>query len=373
MRIGMAAVGLWMILGMTATAAESVKPEAVLIVHKDANEAGVEVYALRDAEITVNPAEVLQNINLTELAKYVPGTDVPRGSGPGGWDGANPQTMDLAALRRIKELDFLIPNVEIPLSTAAFLVKWNGQNILIDAGAGKANGGVMLESLALAGVRPEDVDAVLLTHLHFDHVGGLEFEGEAVFPKAKIYLAKAELDAWTTDEGIAKLPEMQRPWAELAKQALAPYQGRIIALEYKTVVAAATVSGEKTDHRVPHQRDFPLYSFTFGGHTPGHTTYDIAINTEMWTNLQFIGDMVHIAEVQMPRPQTSVVFDVRPGPVREQRERTFKWSAEGGDFKDFLVGPHLPFPGIGQVVQEGDGYIFKPLILTKDRARGGAD
>ena len=304
-RIGMAAVGVWMALAAGGLTAAEIRPEAVRIARSEASQA--EVFALRDTEMTVKPSELLLDITPEELARLVPGD-------------------------------------EVQLSVTVFLVKWNGQNILVDAGVGQAQGGVMIESLALAGVKPEEVNAVLVSHLHFDHVGGLAHEGRAIFPNATIYLTKAELDTWTTEEGMAKLPDAQQPRAEMAGKALAPYLGRIAAMEMEKEYSVYSGEG--------------WFAGLTSGHTPGHAVYTFGYFTENQTAIVFIGDIAHIAEVQTPRPRTTIVFDVEPDAARFAREKLFETLAARGML---LAGPHFPFPSAGTLEKEGDGYRFKPV------------
>src|ERR1700686_2245242 len=97
-----------------------------------------------------------------------------------------------------------------------FLVHTGKQRILVDAGAGTWWGGGALGrlegSLRSAGYTPEEVDIVLLTHLHSDHVGGLTTQdGKRVFPNADVYVAKAESDFWLSPEIAAQAPKDAQP------------------------------------------------------------------------------------------------------------------------------------------------------------------
>ena len=91
------------------------------------------------------------------------------------------------------------------------------------------------------------------------------------------------------------------------------------------------------------------------GHTPGHTNYLIQSGGErllMW------GDIVHLASVQMQRPDATLVFDVDPDIARVSRQRVLADAASEG----FVVaGAHLPAPGFGRVVHAGAGYAFEPV------------
>src|SRR5258708_11798046 len=109
-----------------------------------------------------------------------------------------------------------------------FLVNTSKQLILVDAGAGTWWGGGALGRLAgslrSAGYTPEEVDIVLITHLHSDHVGGLTTQdGKRVFPSADVYVAKAESDFWLSPEIAAKAPKDVQPFFQSAQAIAAPY------------------------------------------------------------------------------------------------------------------------------------------------------
>jgi glyoxylase-like metal-dependent hydrolase (beta-lactamase superfamily II) len=144
-----------------------------------------------------------------------------------------------------------------------FLVNTGKQLILVDAGAGTWWGGGALGRLAgslrSAGYTPEEVDIVLVTHLHSDHVGGLTTQdGQSVFQNADVYVAKAESDFWLSPEIAAKAPKDAQPFFQSAQAIAAPY---IKAGKWHTFSGSQPI--------VDGMRLVPL-----PGHTPGHTGYE---------------------------------------------------------------------------------------------------
>jgi len=144
-----------------------------------------------------------------------------------------------------------------------FLVNTGKQLILVDAGAGTWYGGKafgrLATSLRSAGYTPEQVDLVLVTHLHSDHVGGLTtHDGDRVFPNAEVYVAKAESDFWLSPEIAAKAPKEAQPFFESAQAIAAPY---IKAGKWHTFSGSESI--------VDGMQIGPL-----PGHTPGHTGYE---------------------------------------------------------------------------------------------------
>ena len=229
-----------------------------------------------------------------------------------------------------------------PTSINAYLIDTGDRRILIDTGAGALFGpccGRLLETLAAAGYRPEQIDAVLLTHVHGDHSGGLLHVGERTFPKAELYLAKAELDYWMSDAERARAkPNHQKMFTE-GRAALAPY---IAARRIHTFMGQTTLFPGVTAIPAP-------------GHTPGHSFYELESKGR---RLLVIGDTIHAAEVQLPDPSVSVDYDVDPAAAAVQRKAILAKLAQS---HELAAGDHLSFPGLGHVVRSGSGFAFAPL------------
>jgi glyoxylase-like metal-dependent hydrolase (beta-lactamase superfamily II) len=230
---------------------------------------------------------------------------------------------------------------------SGFLVNTGNQLILVDAGAGTWWGGGALgrlaESLRSAGYTPEEVDVVLITHLHSDHAGGLTTQdGNLVFPNAEVYVAKAESDFWLSPEIAAKAPKDAQPFFKSAQAIAAPY---IKAGKWHTF------SG--TEPIVDGLQLVPL-----PGHTPGQTGYEFSSKGQ---KILFCGDIVHAQRVQLQHPEVTVVFDFDPTAAAATRNQLLPKLA-GGDV--FIASPHSSvFPPLGRLRKEGNGYRWVPVVF----------
>ncbi len=231
---------------------------------------------------------------------------------------------------------------------SGFLVNTGKQLILVDAGAGTWWGGGALGRLAgslrSAGYTPEEVDIVLVTHLHSDHVGGLTTQdGKRVFPNAEVYVAKAENDFWLSPEIAAKAPKDAQPFFQSALAIAAPY---IKAGKWHTFTGSETI--------VDGMQLVPLL-----GHTPGHTGYEFLSKGQ---KILFWGDTIHAQRVQLPHPEVTVVFDIDSAAAAVTRNQLLSKLAR----EDVIIAePHSSvFPPLGRLRKEGSGYSWAPVVFT---------
>jgi glyoxylase-like metal-dependent hydrolase (beta-lactamase superfamily II) len=203
--------------------------------------------------------------------------------------------------------------------------------------------GRLAGSLRSAGYTPEEVDIVLVTHLHSDHVGGLTTQdGKRVFPNAEVYVAKAESDFWLSPEIAAKAPKDAQPFFQSAQAIAAPY---IKADKWHTFSGSETI--------VDGLQPVPL-----SGHTPGHTGYEF---TSKGQQILFWGDTIYAQRVQLQHPEVTVVFDIDPTAAAATRNQLLPKLAR----EDVVIaGPHMVFPGLGRLHKEGSGYSWTPVAFT---------
>lgn len=222
----------------------------------------------------------------------------------------------------------------------AFLIRTGKQNILVDAGIGKNGGdnsGQLEEQLKLAGILPADIDLVLLTHFHFDHIGGLlTADGKRFFPNAVVRASKTESDFWLKD--IAQFPEDQRERARQIRKALEPY---ILANAYSSFLFDEKLADG-------------VYAIPAFGHTIGHTIYSFTSGKNM---LWCIGDLIHFDAIQFEKPRAAVVFDTNGENAIQNRMIFFDRAA-----RDHIViaGSHLP--QMLQIEKAGELYTKLPAV-----------
>jgi glyoxylase-like metal-dependent hydrolase (beta-lactamase superfamily II) len=226
-------------------------------------------------------------------------------------------------------LDKYIPQEGFKHTANAILVKAKGQNILIDSGTGA--GGVIIEKIKKLGVQSEEVNAVLITHLHGDHFGSLQSNGQANFPNAKVYLSSKEHEFFTSTN-----PNQG------AIAALAPYQSNIETFEPAAL-------GGSLKELLPGISPIAAY-----GHTPGHTLFQIENGGSKFL---IIGDLLHVALVQFPVPEISATYDMDQSAAAAVRRQVLDYAAKN---KIPIAGMHIVYPGMGDVAVDGSGFSFAP-------------
>ncbi|WP_418131253.1 MBL fold metallo-hydrolase [Variovorax sp. 375MFSha3.1] len=236
----------------------------------------------------------------------------------------------------------------VPTSVNGYLINTGSKLVLVDTGAGGLFGptlGNLQANLKAAGYQPEQVDDVLITHMHGDHVGGLVQDGKLVFPNATIHAGQEDADFWLNKANLEKASAEMKGFFQGAMASLNPY------------VEAGKFKGMKGGTELaPGIRAVPAH-----GHTPGHNIYVVESKGQ---KLVLWGDLMHVAAVQFAQPQITISFDVDSRPAAAERKKAYADAAKGR----YLVGSaHLPFPGLGHVRAEGKGYAWVPVDYQQVR------
>ncbi|MDQ0623047.1 MBL fold metallo-hydrolase [Paraburkholderia graminis] len=270
-------------------------------------------------------------------------------------DGTHPFPIDTviedvskAEIARDLERDFLSAPVQGSIN--AFLINTGSKLILIDTGAGVLYGdccGKLLGNLRAAGYRPEQIDEVLLTHLHKDHVGGIVINsassGTMAFPNALVRASRAEADYWLNPANKAKAPAFLSTFFDAASTSVAPY------------IAAGRFKPFDVDVDSDVELDAGIRAIALPGHTPGHTGYLIESGTE---HLLVWGDIVHVAAIQLQNPTASVEYDTDAAAAQRLRRSALELAAN----RRYLIGAaHIAFPGLGHIRKNGGTYDWVPV------------
>ena len=235
----------------------------------------------------------------------------------------------------------------VEASMNAYLIQLDNKLILVDTGAGELLGpklNKLPDSLRSADIQPEQITDILLTHIHPDHSGGLTVGGGRVFPNATVHVNKLELDYWTNKSLAENAPEPTKTFFQQVDQTITPYikSGQV-----------KTFDGEV--QLFPGLRTVAGY-----GHTPGQTYYVLESAGE---KLVFLGDTIHVQDVQFADPSVTIRFDVDPKAAAAQRKLAFADAAKNG----YLVAlDHVYFPGVGHVQKEGDHFRWIPVPYIND-------
>ncbi|WLQ16115.1 MBL fold metallo-hydrolase [Hahella aquimaris] len=241
---------------------------------------------------------------------------------------------------RLLARHYLGPQVETSINT--FVIDTGDHVAIVDTGAGDIfgdKGGHLLDNLKAAGYQPEQIDAVLLTHIHGDHSSGLIRNGKMAFPNATVYVDQHDVDFWLNPANKTKVNDTLKRGFDWAEQSVRPY------------LNANKVKTFNSDGEL-----FPgVKTVATHGHTPGHTVYEVESQGQ---RIRFLGDLLHIRDIQFARPEITIDFDVDSPEAARQRLAAFNDAVEDG----YLVGAaHIPFPGVGHVQRDGGAFEWIPV------------
>jgi len=237
--------------------------------------------------------------------------------------------------------------LQAPLETSvnAYLINTGNKLILIDAGTSNLFGpslGKLIANLKASGYEASQIDDIYLTHLHPDHVGGLMVNGAMAFNKATIHVHQAEADYWLSQKNMEQAPADAKSFFQGAMASLNPYK---IANKLQTFSADGELLPGLTAHSTH-------------GHTAGHTSYLVESQGE---KMLVVGDLIHVASVQLDKPEVTVTFDSHAKAASAMRQKVFAQAAKDGVI---IAASHIQFPGMGRLKKTGNSYQWVPVNFT---------
>ena len=232
-----------------------------------------------------------------------------------------------------------VPDGSYPTGVNCFAVRMPDKVILVDTGLGTN----LLTNLKKVKIDPKEINAVLITHMHFDHISGLLKDGKVVFPNADIYIAQPEHKYWTSEQEMAKAEEATRGGFQFAVDVVKAYSSKLCLFTPNDL--------EKIKESL-FEGITPIAAY---GHTPGHTVYLIESNNE---KLMVWGDIAHAMTIQMPHPDVALKYDIDYKQAIATRKKILKYIS---DNKIPVAGMHIVPPGAGTIEASGNGYIFTPF------------
>lgn len=230
--------------------------------------------------------------------------------------------------------------VDIPFT--AFLVVSGNTKFLIDTGFadnGPPTTGKLRANLAAAGYKPEDINHVILSHYHGDHINGLRAkDGSLVYPNAKVHVPAPEHAHWMDDARMEAAP----PAMKGAFQAVRRTVGSLPASQLVMFEPGAEIAPGITS------------SAAFG-HTPGMSIFTIRSEGQSFV---YVADVVNVPSLFARSPEWAVAFDMDAEMAKQTRRRVFDMLVKD---KTVAGGFHFPFPAFGTLEAAGNGYQFKPM------------
>lgn len=271
-------------------------------------------------------------------------TIVSDGTLPLGDPKANFTGLSAAEIDRQLKDNFL-PPANAVLEQNVLILNTGDRLVLFDTGMGplKLFGpttGKLLASMKQAGIDPAAIDAVVMSHAHVDHCGGvMGADGTRNFPNAQYYISQADFDYWTDEKIVAPALKV---FLQTAQKNLLPNRDRLVFFK----------DGEEF---LPG-----IQALAAPGHTVGHTIFMISSGGKQ---LAYIGDLAHHPVLLLERPLTEFVYDTDPRQAAQTRKKMLDMLAAN---RIPILAYHFAWPGIGHVAAQGEGFRYYPAPMVME-------
>lgn len=249
------------------------------------------------------------------------------------------------ALQQLLADNFLPPD-RFPVTFTTLVVNTGSKLVLLDTGYGDngpAGTGAWMANFRAAGFDPANVDAVVISHFHADHISGFRMkDGTAPFPRAELMVPAVEWDFWMNDDNMAKAPAGLQGSFQNSRRVFGANAANVTRFAWDKEVLPG-ITAVKAD-----------------GHTPGHTAFALASGAG---KLLVMSDTTNNPLVFARHPEWSAVFDQDAAQARATRRRLLDMAAAERMQVAFY---HAPFPATGHLAREGDGFRYAPLMWRPD-------
>lgn len=234
---------------------------------------------------------------------------------------------------------------EIAIQATYLLINMGQNFVLLDTGFGagrKPGTGKLLDNLKAEGINPTEINTVILSHGHTDHIGGnTDDGGKTVFPNARYMISRKEWEFWSSEISKQKmLTTAQQNLLMIRKQNLLMIREQIEIVDYETEI----LPGIKT--------------ISAPGHTPGHMALIISSADEQ---LLCTFDIVHYP-FQLARPDWHFFFDTIPEQAMQTRRKLLNRATID---KVLVWACHFPYPGLGYIVRDSETWSWQPTEVSK--------